>query len=176
LWRIAATVAATPAWISIVVTTEHEIDALIHVVQHSHAFTAPASARAIERFEQRARLPMPADMRAFYLQCDGARLFGDQYILLDPDGMLPLIAVMPANAASARVLRGRWFSLGRTADGQWIGIDLEGATDDTNPVAVCISAGSPVESLKIIAPNFTSFLARALSGTRHPFWRHPRAH
>lgn len=151
--------------------TADEIDRLIEVVRALHEFTPARSSVSIDRFERRSGLQLPPDMRRFYSEFDGARLFVAEYVLFDPDGFLPL--EVPIRAATGRRagLADSWTSFGRSRTGYSIGINLLAPPLGSYRVSAWHgSMNDPHARLRPIATGFTQFLARALRSTHHPYW------
>lgn len=147
------------------------IDGLIDVIRQNHAYTPARSFGSIERLERRQGLPLPQDMLRFYSEFDGVRLFGNEYILIDPDGMLPFDAVIRAVHEGGPHMPESWVAFCRTRDGHWVAIDFARSASGEHPVAVFHAAGDREGPLlQVIAPSFACFLAFALISRRHPYW------
>jgi cell wall assembly regulator SMI1 len=148
-----------------------EIDGLIDLIRHDHAFTPARSFGSVERLERREGLHLPQDMLRFYTEFDGARLFGNEYILLDPDGILPFDTVIRAVHGGGPHMPDSWVTFCRTRDGHWVAIDLAPSARGEHFVAVFRHAGEcDGPTVEVVAPSFACFLALALVSRRHPYW------
>lgn len=148
-----------------------DIDGLMDIIRREHSFTPTKSLGSVERLERRSGLRLPRDMVRFYSEFDGARLFGNEYILLDPDGILPFDAVIRALGKAGPGMHSSWLTLCRTREGHWVAIDLAEAGSGAHPVAVLRRAGERHDAaVQVIAPSFPCFLAFALVSRRHPYW------
>lgn len=146
------------------------IDSLLAEVSRHHFPNAPATPAQIAAFESRVGWKLDADLRAFYLHCDGAALFEPA-----PDAdyrILPLTEIRRARVAI----------FGRDEDSYgspslYALVDMQ----DTNYVVVDVAPKSPTYPLfdafhetfpKVdqIAPSFEDFLARALKSGGRSFW------
>lgn len=148
-----------------------DIDGLMDHIRQDHAYTPARTFGSVERFERRLALPLPRDMLRFYTEFDGVRLFGNEYVLLDPDGILPLNTVIRAVHGGGPQMPDTWVSFCRTRDWQWVAIDLGHAPSGEHPVVVFGHAAAEDQpKVKVIAPSFACFLAFALVSRRHPYW------
>jgi cell wall assembly regulator SMI1 len=148
-----------------------DIDGLIGIVCQQHAFTPARSEQSIVALEHRVGLPLPADLRRFYTVCDGARLFSGEYVLIDPDGILPFSAVIRALQDRELAPSDAWIAFCRTRDGHWLGLDLAGGAAGQHHVAVLSMTGDSTPGrLQVVAPSFACFLAFALVGHARPYW------
>jgi len=113
---------------------------------------------------------MPEDMRLFYQAFDGVRLFGAEYVLLDPDAFLPFEVAVRATTGRALNLNPSWVWFCRTRAGYHVGIDLRRRPFRSYRVSAyaCIEGASP--RLRPVARGFTEFLTRAMQASDHPFW------
>ncbi len=147
----------------------------IERVKREHGHTPTTSAAGIERFEQRSGLRLPDDIRLFYMHCDGARLFGAEYVIPDPDGLLPMKMIMSSAVGRPVDLPASWYGICRTRSGDWAGVSFGGARTAGAPILHCYALDSgPATGYRVVAENFTDFLGRALASSEHPFW-HARA-
>jgi cell wall assembly regulator SMI1 len=148
-----------------------DIDGLMDLIRRDHGYTPARTFGSVERLEKRFGLPLPQDMLCFFTEFDGARLFGSEYILLDPDGVLPFDTVIHAVDPGAIHVAGSWVAFCRTRDGHWVGIDLEPSSCGGHSVAVFRLAGEcNGPTVEIVAPSFACFLAFAMVSRRHPYW------
>lgn len=144
---------------------------LIEVVRQRHDFTPASSTAAIRRFERRSGLRLPPDMRRFYSEFDGVRLFGAEYVLLDPDAFLPLEVQVRAALGHGLGLAQAWTCFCRTPAGHLVGINLEPGTADHGAISAWL--GSTTErspGFVRVASRFTRFLGLALKSVHHPYW------
>lgn len=148
-----------------------DIDGLMDLIRRDHGYTPARTFGSVERFEKRFGLPLPQDMLRFYAEFDGVRLFGSEYVMLDPDGILPLDTVIRAVHGGGPHIQDTWVSFCRTRDWQWVAIDLGHAPSGEHPVAVFGRAGTDADpGVRVIAPSFACFLAFALVSRQHPYW------
>ena len=147
------------------------IDGLMVIIRRDHAFTPARGFGSVERLERRTGRPLPQDMLRFYTEFDGARLFVNEYVLLDPDGILPFDTVIRAVHEGGPRVPDTWLSFCRTRDGHWVAFDLAPAAGGEHPVAVFGHVGADqAPLLQVVAPSFACFLAMALVSRRHPYW------
>jgi len=151
--------------------TALDLEQLIDRVRREHGYTEPRSTGGIERFERRSGHRLPEELRLFYMHCDGARLFEAEYVIPDPDALLPLGMVM-AGAAGRRVdLPATWYGICRTRGGEWVGMNFA-AGARSQPVLQCQPVGEGAATrYRVVAAGFGEFLAFALAASIHPFWR-----
>ncbi len=147
------------------------IDGLIDIIRREHAFTPARGFGSVERLERRTGLRLPQSMLSLYAEFDGVRLFGNEYVVLDPDGILPFDAVIRAHDELVPTLSPSWLSFCRTREGQWVAVDLGAHPSGGHPVAAFRGVGNGAgPAVQLIAPSFECFLAFALVGRRHPYW------
>lgn len=148
-----------------------DIDELIDHIRRIQSYTPASSFGSVERLERREGRRLPQDMLRFFSEFDGARLFGSEYIVLDPDGVLPFDTVIHAVDPEVPHVPDSWIAFCRTRDGHWVGIDLEPTSAGGHPVAAFRQAGEcNGPTVEIVAPSFACFLAFAMVSRRHPYW------
>ncbi len=148
-----------------------EFELLVERVKREHGYTTPRSAAGIDRFESRTGHRLPDELRLFYMHCDGARLFDAEYVIPDPDALLPLGMVMTGAAGRRVDLPASWYGMCRTRGGEWVGMNFASSGPDY-PVLQChLLDGGAATGYRIVAAGFAEFLGRALASTIHPFWR-----
>ncbi|MFO1407417.1 MAG: SMI1/KNR4 family protein [Steroidobacteraceae bacterium] len=143
------------------------MDGLIERVRQRHDYTPASSGAALARFEARSSLSIPDDMRRFYTSFDGARLWGAEYVLLDPDAFLPLGVAVRAAGAVDPSIPDSWTWFARTRVGDCIGIRLGSTATAQTEVAAWSTRDA---TLRTIAVTFTEFLGRALDGGPRSYW------
>ncbi len=147
--------------------------ALLEELSRHHFPNPPATPDEIGEFEQRVGWRMDSDLRAFYLHCNGARLFDQPD---SPYRILPLDKIIRARVA----MRGEdsdewgpasWYVLCDLHDNDRILVDVGRMLNDRHPIIDGWNEGFPdPEDCKQIAGSFSEFLAAALCSGGRKFW------
>ncbi|NVJ17887.1 SMI1/KNR4 family protein [Myxococcus sp. AM010] len=146
------------------------IDALLAALSQHHFPNPPATPAQIAAFESRVGWKLDADLRAFYLHCDGAALFESP-----PDANYRILPL-------AEIRRARLAVFGRDDDAYgspslYALVDMQ----DTNYVVVDVEPKftryplfdafhETFPAVEQIAPSFGDFLMRALDSGGRSFW------
>ncbi len=149
------------------------MDGLLEEISRHHFPNSPASPSRIEEFEHRAGWRLDADLRAFYLHCDGARLFKrDDEIYR----ILPLSEIVRARVA----ILGRdsddhgpasWYVVCDTGDTDYVALDTSTTENGRYPLLDCFhETFMEPEGNRRIAHSFSDFLERALHSGGCLYW------
>lgn len=146
---------------------------LLEEISRNHFPSPPVTPEQLENFEQRVGWRMDSDLRAFYLHCNGAKLFEQPD---SPYRLLPLDKVIRARVA----MRGEdvdewgpktWYVLGELHDSDRILVDVGRMQNSRYPIIDGWNEGFPdPEDCKQIASSFSEFLEAALRSGGHKFW------
>lgn len=149
------------------------MEELLAELSRHHFPNPPARPGEIEEFERRVGWSLDADLRAFYLHCNGAELFRQPD---SPYRFMPLSKIVRARVA----LRGQdddsrgpasWYALCILEDSNFILVDVSTQQDGLYPIVDGYREAFPDPSYcKPIAGSFSEFLARALRSNGHWFW------
>jgi hypothetical protein len=147
---------------------------LLEEVSREHFPCPAATPEEIAAFEQRVGWMLDPDLRAFYLHCNGARLF--EQAPFSPFRILPL----------SEIVRGRVMIFGKdddscgpatlyalcdVEDGDYVMVDVSQQIDGRYPVMDgWKEAWRNKEYIWPLANSFSEFLERALRSNGHPFW------
>ncbi|MCY1043726.1 SMI1/KNR4 family protein [Corallococcus sp. bb12-1] len=155
--------------------------ALLEDVSRLHHARPPATPAQIEAFEQRVGWRLDPDLRAFYLHCDGAELFGEwspeHGRVIDPAfRFLPLAMIQRARVVilkddSNRAGPASWFAACEVRDSNYILLDVSEPHGGRYPVIDGYREGFPDPYYcRRIAGSFGEFLAGALASNERWFW------
>ncbi|GEN10108.1 SMI1 / KNR4 family (SUKH-1) [Myxococcus fulvus] len=158
-----------------------EMDGLLAEVSRLHHPNPPATPEQIATFERNVGWPLDADLRAFYLHCDGADLFDPRTpTSRDPAfSFLPLSRIRRARVVMAQDDSDRsgpasWYSLCEVRDSNYILLDVSVQKDGRYPMRDGYREGFPdPEYCPQIAASFGEFLAGALRSEGRWFWLQP---
>lgn len=149
------------------------MDALLQEISLRHFPNPPASLRQLEAFEAQAGWRLDPDLRAFYLHCDGARLFKrDDEIYY----ILPLSKIIRARVAilgsdSDESGPSGWYVICDTGDSDYVAIDTRTMKNERYPLLDCFhETFMDPDGNKRIAHSFSDFLERALRSGGHLYW------
>jgi hypothetical protein len=149
------------------------ISSLLEEISNRHFPNPPASPREIEEFEQRVGWKMDPDLRAFYLHCNGARLFTQPD---SPFRFLPLAKIVRARVAFYRDDKdsegpASWYAVCALHDGDYIIVDVSTQTSGRYPIVDGWHETFPDPThCKQIAGSFAEFLNGALRSHGRQFW------
>ncbi|RKH40836.1 SMI1/KNR4 family protein [Corallococcus llansteffanensis] len=146
---------------------------LLDEVSHAHFPNPPATSAQIEAFEQRMGWKLDADLRAFYLHCDGASLFD----LVNSPFIFPALAKW---VRARKFIFGEdldeggpdtWFVVCEVLDGNCIILDVSQQENGRSPIRDGYREGFPDPKwCPRIAGSFSEFLAGALQSKGRWFW------
>ncbi|RKH65268.1 SMI1/KNR4 family protein [Corallococcus llansteffanensis] len=149
------------------------IQTLLAEISRSHFPNPPATPAQLEDFEHRVGWRLDADLRAFYLHCDGAALFKT------PNTPFHLCSL--AEVVRARTVLGMadtdewgpasWFILCNLYDTNFVLIDVSHQESDRYILRDGYREGFPSpEACPRIAGSFSEFLEGALQSNGRWFW------
>ncbi|RKH39707.1 SMI1/KNR4 family protein [Corallococcus interemptor] len=148
------------------------MDSLLAEVSRLHFPRPPATPTQIAAFEARVGWNLDADLRAFYLRCDGCTLFETL-----PDAkyrVLPLDEIQRAR----RAIRGSdeeedgeasHYTLVDMQDTNFVLLDVAAAKNGRYPLLDAFHETYPDEAPRI-ASSFAEFLEKALRSGNRSFW------
>ncbi|QAT89144.1 Antitoxin YokJ [Corallococcus coralloides] len=146
---------------------------LLEEVSRHHFPNPPATPAQLEAFEARMGWRLDPDMRAFYLHCDGAKLFDR----IDPDfHFLPLAMIRRARTVmlqddSDKSGPASWYVACALQDSNYILVDVGQQTGGRYPIIDGYREAFPDPCYCTrIANSFSEFLAGALHSERRWFW------
>ncbi|MFL5343314.1 MAG: SMI1/KNR4 family protein [Hyalangium sp.] len=149
------------------------ISALLGEISSRHFPNPPASPQEIEEFEKRMGWKLDPDLRAFYLHCNGAKLF------TQPDApfrFLPLAKVVRARVAFYRDDTdaegpATWYVICALHDGDYIIVDVGMQKSSRYPIIDGWHESFPDPTqCRQIASSFAEFLDGALRSGGRQFW------
>ena len=154
------------------------LSSLIEEIKRSHFPNPPASAEALEQFEQTHGWPLDNEMRAFYSACNGARLFRQ---LGAPYSILPLEKILRVRVAIASEDSDEWgpaslYAICDVQDGSYVAVDTGAAPKGPYPLIDCFYDTFPdPDYLDVVATSFSAFLEKALRSEGRLYWLQERA-
>jgi hypothetical protein len=141
---------------------------------HNHHFpNAPASESMLEQFERSLGWNFDADLRAFYLNSDGARLFSR---FDSAYNILPLQGIERARTAvfgsdSDDYGSPFLYVICDVQDGNYSAVDVSCPTNGFYPLFdVFHETIATRDFCKMVAGSFSEFLERALESNNHLYW------
>ena len=147
---------------------------LLDEVSRDHFPHPPATAEEIEEFEQRAGWKLDPDLRAFYLHCNGARLFEPPPFA--PFRILTLSEIERGRAAIFGEDDDRWgpaslYAICDVQEGDYVMVDVSRRIDGRHPLLDgWKEAWRNKEYTWPVASSFAEFLAEALRSDGRQFW------
>ncbi|MBJ6759605.1 SMI1/KNR4 family protein [Myxococcaceae bacterium JPH2] len=146
---------------------------LLSEVSRSHFPNPPATPEHIAEFEARVGWRLDPDMRAFYLHCDGAKLFdttdSDYHFL--PLAMIRRARVVMSQSDSDKAGPVSWYVACALQDSNYIIVDVGQQQSGRYPIIDGYREGFPDPYYCAqIAPSFSDFLERALHSEGRWFW------
>jgi cell wall assembly regulator SMI1 len=150
------------------------VNDLLDVIHAHHFPFPPATAEAIAAFEARVGWTLDEDLRAFYLRCNGAKLFSQRD---SPYHILPLEKIERTRTAicgsdDPTFGPDAWWALADVQDANYVAVDLD-RRDPRGCYAVrdiFHEVPFDAEYCKIICGSFGEFLAKALASDGKHFW------
>ncbi|RKG99763.1 SMI1/KNR4 family protein [Corallococcus sp. CA053C] len=149
------------------------IERLLAEISRSHFPNAPATPAQLAAFEVRVGWVLDADLRAFYLHCDGATLFQPRQE--DPNyRILSLAEIQRARIAMRRRDEdafgpASWYTLLYLQDSDYIVLDAARQANGRYPLLDAYHETYPLE-VRPIASSFSEFLEKALASGDDYFW------
>ncbi|NVI97051.1 SMI1/KNR4 family protein [Myxococcus sp. AM009] len=150
--------------------------ALLEEVTRRHFPNPPATPAQIEAFEQRVGWRLDPDLRAFYLHCDGAKLFDRT----NPEfAFYPLAKIRRARMVLLQDDTDRsgpesWYALCELVDSNYILLDVSHQEAGRYPLRDGYREAFPDPNYcSQIAASFSEFLAGALRSNGSWFWLPP---
>ncbi len=147
---------------------------LLEDVSRRHFPYAPATPAEIEAFERRVGWSLDADLRAFYLHCNGAELFERRPDT--PFRILPLAEIKRAREAIYGEDDDQWgpasmYAICDVQDGDYIVVDVSRREDDRYPIIDGYHEAFPDPVYcPQIAASFSELLDRALRSEGRHFY------
>jgi hypothetical protein len=149
------------------------IQLLLDQISYMHFPNPPATFAQIEEFEQRVGWQLDADLRAFYLHCNGADLFERPN---SPYRILNLAGIIRARVA----IRGKdddsrgpasWYVICDVQDGNYAVVDTGARLDGRYPLIDGYREMFPDPAYcGRIANSFSEFLDKALRSDGKHYW------
>ncbi|RJS19982.1 SMI1/KNR4 family protein [Corallococcus sp. H22C18031201] len=146
---------------------------LLAEVSRSHFPNPPATVAQIAEFEARVGWRLDPDLRAFYLHCDGARLFDriDPTFYFFPLAELRRARVTMRQDDSDRAGPASWYALGEVQDSNFILLDVSEQPAGRYPIRDGYNEAFPhPDYCRRIADSFSEFLRGALASRGTWFW------
>lgn len=153
-------------------STDSMLD-LLDEIAARHYPRAPATLAQLAAFEARVGWQLDADMRVFYLRCDGATLFErwpDQTFQI-----LPLAEIQPAglamrpNQAPEAQGAASWWTLVSLGDDDYVVADVSRREQGCYPMLDAYHETYP-QLVRQIAPSFRAWLERTLRTGNQLWW------
>ncbi|RKH42596.1 SMI1/KNR4 family protein [Corallococcus sp. AB050B] len=153
---------------------------LIEEISLLHVPNPPATPEQLDAFEQRVGWRLDPDLRAFYLHCDGARLFAQRdptFGFVDPAfTFLPLSRIDRARVVMRdedrdQVGPSSWYAICEVRDSNCILLDASHQEEERYPIRDGYNEAFPDPAYcEQIASSFQEFLAGALRSQGRWFW------
>ena len=147
------------------------MEQLLAEISRAHFPHPPATPERIAAFEAQVGWTLDAELRAFYLHCDGAELFKP---LPDADySILPLAKVRRARVAiwgqdEDAAGAASWYTLVDCQDTDFVLVDVARQEAGRYPLLDAYHGTYP--EVRQIATSFREFLERAMSSEGQFFW------
>ncbi|MGZ3460626.1 MAG: SMI1/KNR4 family protein [Archangium sp.] len=147
---------------------------LLEEVSREHFPHPPVTPEEIEEFERRMGWKLDPDLRAFYLHCNGARLFEPPPS--SPFRILPLSEIERGRAAIFGEDDDQWgppsiYAICDVQDGDYVMVDVSRQVDGRYPLLDgWKEAWRNKEYTWPLASSFSEFLAKALRSNGRQFW------
>ncbi|RYZ41674.1 MAG: SMI1/KNR4 family protein [Myxococcaceae bacterium] len=146
---------------------------LLSEVSRLHFPNPPASPEQIEAFERSVGWRLDPDLRAFYLHCDGARLFDrlDPAFSFYPLAMIRRARVVLLQSDTDKAGPASWYAVCAVRDTNYIFLDVSQQVEGRYPLRDGYREAFPDPSFnRQIANSFSEFLAGALASNEEWFW------
>lgn len=152
---------------------------LLETISRNHTPSPPATPEEIGSFEQRMGWRLDSDLRAFYLHCNGARLFRTPTDC--PYWLLPLSRIIRARVAMFGERNdddshgpASVYALCDVQDGNYVLLDVAHPTDGRYPLIDGDHEAWPdPHYCAQLAGSFSEFLEKALRSQGRQFWVQP---
>jgi cell wall assembly regulator SMI1 len=147
---------------------------LLAEVSRNHFPYPPATPEEIEAFEQQVGWRLDPDLRAFYLHCNGARLFKTPTDC--PYWLLPLSKIVRARVAIYDEDDDRWgpasaYALCDVQDGNYVLVDVARQENGRYPLIDGYHEAWPdPKYCGPVANSFSEFLEQVLRTRRNLYW------
>src|SRR5262245_20064555 len=156
------------------------ISELVARIRRTHEVDPPASAADVREAEARLGFPLAAELREFYLLCNGATFFAYDHPQHGRVSwtyrVLPLAEVVHVRL----VIFGpdydeghpdNWYAICDVMDGNYAAIDVNPLSGEVRCFRDCYHEHTPDESeCRVVAWSMREFLDRALGGKDLPYW------
>ena len=148
--------------------------ALLEEISRDHFPYAPAPPDELAEFERRVGWRLDADLRAFYLHCNGAELM--ERLPDTPYRILPLSKIVRARVAIYGEDDDKWgpasvYALCDVQDGNYVLVDVGREENGRYPLLDGDHEAWPdPDYCKQVADSFSDFLARVLGTRRSLYW------
>ncbi|WP_095957370.1 SMI1/KNR4 family protein [Corallococcus macrosporus] len=146
---------------------------LLAELSRLHFPNPPATPEQIEAFEDSAGWRLDPDLRAFYLHCNGARLFDriDPAFAFVPLSELRRARLVMRNDDSEEGGPASWYALCRVRDSNFILLDVSEQHEGRYPLRDGYNEAFPdPDYCPKIATSFRAFLMGALRSEERWFW------
>ena len=147
---------------------------LLEEVSRDHFPRPPATSEEIAEFEQRVGWKLDADLRAFYLHCNGAELI--KRLPNTPYRILPLSKIVRARVAIYGEDDDQWgpasvYAICDVQDGNYVMVDVARQEDARYPLVDGYHEAWPdPKYCGPIASSFSEFLEQVLRTRRNLYW------
>nr|WP_239470741.1 SMI1/KNR4 family protein [Archangium violaceum] len=147
---------------------------LLEEVTRDHFPYPPATPEQIEEFERRVGWRLDADLRAFYLHCNGAELI--ERLPDTPYRILPLSKIVRARVAVYGEDDDQWgpasmYTLCDVQDGDYVLVDVSRQENERYPLMDGYHEAWPnPEYCGPVANSFSEFLEAAMHSRRPVYW------
>jgi hypothetical protein len=147
---------------------------LLDEVSRDHFSYPPATPEEIEEFERRVGWRLDADLRAFYLHCNGAELL--ERLPDTPYRILPLSKIVRARVAIYGEDDDKWgptlvYALCDVQDGNYVLVDVSRQENGRYPLFDGDHEAWPDPAYcKQVASSFSEFLEQVLRTRRSLYW------
>ncbi|QSQ25686.1 SMI1/KNR4 family protein [Pyxidicoccus parkwayensis] len=147
------------------------MEQMLAEISRAHFPHPPATPERIAAFESQVGWRLDADLRAFYLHCDGAELFkplpdANYSILSLADVRRARVAIWGKDEDSAGPAS--WYALVDCQDTDFVLVDVARQEDGRYPLLDAYHGTYP--QVRQIAASFSEFLERALGSGDQFFW------
>ncbi|NOK36815.1 SMI1/KNR4 family protein [Corallococcus exercitus] len=148
------------------------MSALLEEVSRLHHARHPATPAQVDAFEQRVGWRLDADLRAFYLHCDGADLFdrAGPAFSFPPLSELRRARVVMSQDDTDKAGPASWYAICEVRDGNFILLDVSQQHDGRYPLRDGFREGFPNPTQCQISSSFSEFLEGALRSNGRWFW------
>ncbi|RKH88789.1 SMI1/KNR4 family protein [Corallococcus sp. AB045] len=149
------------------------MSALLEEVSRLHFPNPPATPSEIEAFEQSVGWRLDPDLRAFYLHCDGAKLFdrADPAFFFYPLAKIRRARVVLLKEDTDRAGPASWYAVCEVRDTNYIFVDVSQQAEGRYSIRDGYREAFPDPAYnRQIAGSFSEFLGGALRSNEEWFW------